>query len=162
MLSLFEKKYSEYVTIYKVPIGPNQLDPMVFHWPETGEEPKLNQSIHSQIIRDLEQLVGDQEYRIKNYYLVGPATNPGTKNKTGELRVLVQLNKDVLDQDIEGLMAERILKATKQLSNKIAAGTARKIVYMPIVRPIEKYDNYVGIYDILKSNWVKLPSGVTR
>ena len=161
-MPLFEKKYSDYVTIYKVPIGPNQLDPMVFYWPETGEEPKLNSCIHSQIIRDLEQLVGDQDYRIKNYYLVGTATKPGTKNKTGDLKVLIQLNTDVLDQDVEGLMAERILKAANQLSNKIAPGTARKIVYVPTVRAINHYDNYTGIYDILKANWVKLPSGVIK
>ena len=92
-MPLFEKKYANYLTIYKIPLAPGQLDPAVFYCPETGEDPVLLPGIHAQISKDLEQLTSSQHQRIKNYYLVGPATKPGSKNKVGELRVIVELNK---------------------------------------------------------------------
>jgi hypothetical protein len=159
---LFEKKYSDYLTVYKVPIGPDQLDPTVFYMPETGEEPKLLPGIHTQIVSDLEKFSSGQPHRIKNYYLVGPATKPGSKNRTGELRVIIELNKDVMDLDIDGLLAEEILKLSKTLSGKLAVGTTRKIVYVPTVRPISEYTNYEGIYDIFHFSWYRLPAGITR
>ena len=100
MRFLFEKKYIKYLTIYKTPIGPNQLDPFVFPVPIEGEQPTLIPSIHSQITRDLEIFVGGQPQRIQNYYLVGPACKPGSKSRNGELRVIIVLNKDLNDNII--------------------------------------------------------------
>lgn len=160
-MPLFEKKYVDYLTVYKIPIGPNQMDPVVFYSSELGEEPKLLPGIHAQITKDLEQFASGQPQRIKNYYLVGPATKPGSKNRLGELRVIIQLNKQLMDLDIDGLLAEEILKMAKALSGKLAVGTGRKIVYVPTVRPIESSD-YEGIYDIPNFRWLKLPSGVTK
>lgn len=160
-MPLFEKKYIDYLTIYKVPIGPNQLDPAVFYHSEIGEEPKLLPGIHSQIINDLEQFTSGQPQRIKNYYLVGPATKPGSKNRLGELRVIIELNKNLMDVDVDGLLAEEIMKLAKELSGKLAVGTGRKIVYIPTVRPMEPSD-YEGIYDVLNFRWFKLPSGVMK
>lgn len=161
MMPLFEKKYVDYLTVYKIPIGPNQMDPVVFYSSELGEEPKLLPGIHAQITKDLEQFASGQPQRIKNYYLVGPATKPGSKNRLGELRVIIQLNKQLMDLDIDGLLAEEILKMAKALSGRLAVGTGRKIVYVPTVRPIESSD-YEGIYDIPNFRWLKLPSGVTK
>lgn len=161
MISLFEKKYIDYLTVYKIPIGPNQLDPVVFSCPDAGGEPKLLPGIHSQITKDLEQLVSSQPQRIKNYYLVGPATKPGSKNKLGELQVVVELNKNIMDADVDGLLAEDLLKLAKSLSGKLAMGTGRKIVYILTVRPVKSSD-YEGIYDIPHFRWFKLPSGVTK
>lgn len=161
MMPLFEKKYVDYLTVYKIPISPNQMDPVVFYSSEIGEEPKLLPSIHAQITKDLEQFASGQPQRIKNYYLVGPATKPGSKNRLGELRVIVQLNKQLMDLDIDGLLAEEILKMAKALSGRLAVGTGRKIVYIPTVRPMEASD-YEGIYDIPNFRWLKLPSGVTK
>ena len=158
-MPVFEKKYVDYLTTYKIPIGPNQLDPVVFAYSEIGEEPKLLPSIHAQITRDLEIFVGGQPQRISNYYLVGPACQPGSKNRLGELRVIILLNKQLMDVDIDGLLAEAILKLSKELSGKLAVGTGRKINYVVTTRPVEKSD-YEGIYDIPNFKWIKLPNGV--
>lgn len=162
IMPVFEKKYIDYLTVYKVPIGPNQLDPTVFYHSETGEEPKLLPVIHSQISRDLEHFTSNQPQRIKNYYLVGPATKPGSKSRTGELRVIIELNKDLMDVDINGLAAEALLKLAKELSGKLANGTGRQINYVPTIRPIDSYQAYEGIYDIPKFRWHKLPNGITK
>ena len=156
---VFEKKYVNYLTTYKIPIGPNQLDPAVFYHSETGEEPKLLPSIHSQIMKDLEMFAGGQPERVDGYYLVGPACKPGTKNRTGELRVIIVLNRKIMDIDVDGLLAEEILKMAKNLSGKLAVGTTRKIDYLPTVRPLDK-DSYEGIYDIPNFKWIKIPNGV--
>lgn len=161
MRFLFEKKYIKYLTIYKTPIGPNQLDPFVFPVPIEGEQPTLIPSIHSQITRDLEIFVGGQPQRIQNYYLVGPACKPGSKSRNGELRVIIVLNKDLKDIDVDGLMAERILNLAKELSGNLATGTTRKLNYVISVRPIRE-TNYEGIYDIPNHTWLRLPSGVTK
>lgn len=160
-MPLFEKKYVDYLTTYKVPIGPNQLDPVVFYHSETGEDPKLLPGIHAQISSDLEKFASGQQQRIKNYYLVGPATIPGSKDRLGELRVIIELNKQLMDLDIDGLLAEEILKMAKALSGRLAVGTGRKIVYIPTIRSVDHSD-YQGIYNIPKFCWVKLPSGVTK
>ena len=161
MSSLFEKKYIKYLNIHKVPVGPNQLDPNVFPVPIVGQEYRLIPSIHSQITRDLEIFAGGQPERITDYYLVGSACKVGTKDRTGELRVIVVLNKHLKDLDIDGLLAERILKMAKELSGKLAIGTGRKINYVITVRPIDK-DKYQEVYDIPKFSWIKPPSGLTR
>lgn len=158
-MPVFEKKYVDYLTTYKIPIGPNQLDPVVFYHSEIGEEAKLLPAIHAQIVRDLERFAGDQHQRIKGYYLVGPACQPGSKNRLGELRVIIVLNKDIMDLDVDGLLAEEILRVAKELSGRLAVGTGRKIDYLPTMRPIDK-DNYEGIYDIPNFKWLKLPNGV--
>lgn len=161
MYSLFEKKYVKYLTVYKTPLGPNQLDPFVFPVPMEGEEPKLLPSIHAQITKDLEIFVGGQPQRIKNYYLVGPACTPGYKKRDGELRVIIVLNKDLKDLDVDGLLSERILKLAKELSGNMAIGTARKINYVITVRPIAE-TSYKGVYDIPNFCWTRLPSGLTK
>jgi len=159
LMPLFEKKYIDYLTVYKIPIGPNQLDPTVFYDSELGEDPKLQPAIHAQITNDLEKFASGQQQRIINYYLVGPACVPGSKKRDGELRVIIELNKKLMDIDIDGLAAEELMKLSKNLSGKLATGTCRKIVYIPTIRPIESSD-YPGIYDIPKFGWKKIPSGV--
>jgi hypothetical protein len=160
LMPLFEKKYVDYLTVHKIPIGPNQMDPNVFSDSEIEQTPALLPSIHAQITRDLEQFTSNQPQRVKNYYLVGPACKPGSKNRTGELRVIIELNKDIMDVDVDGLAAEEIMKYAKSLSGKLAIGTARKINYIPTVRPIEE-TSYEGIYDIPKFRWVRTPNGVS-
>ena len=159
LMPLFEKKYIDYLTVYKIPVGPNQLDPTVFYFSETGEPPKLQPSIHAQITSDLEQFTSNQPHRIKNYYLVGPACKPGSKNRKGELRIIIELNKELMDFDVDGLHAEEIMKLAKALSNRLAVGTCRKIVYVPSVRPIDT-QSYQGIYEIPKFSWLKMPNGL--
>jgi hypothetical protein len=160
MMHLFEKKYVDYLTVYKIPIAPNQLDPAIFYHSEIGEPPKMLPGVHAQITNDLETFVSGQPQRIKNYYLVGPACKPGSKDRLGELRVVIQLNKNLMDIDVDGLLAEEILKLANQLSGRLAIGTGRKIVYTPTVRDMEPSD-YEAIYDITNFRWIKLPSGVT-
>ena len=161
LMPLFEKKYSDYLSVYKVPIGPNQLDPCVFYISETGDEPKLLPGIQAQIANDLEKFVSGQPQRIKNYYLVGPATIPGNKTRTGELKVIIELNKELMDVDVDGVLAEEILKLANSLSGRLAVGTNRKIVYMPTVRGLDPKE-HEGVYNVLKHCWAKLPSGVTK
>lgn len=158
--SVFEKKYVDYLTVYKIPIGPNQLDPTVFSDSDIEPEPKLLPSIHAQITRDLEEFTSNQPQRIKNYYLVGPACNPGNNNRKGSLRVIIELNKNIMDVDVDGLHSEEIMKYARSLSGKLAIGTGRKIEYIPTVRPIEE-TNYSGIYDIPRFRWLRIPNGKT-
>ena len=162
MSPLFEKKYVDYLTIYKVPISPDQLDPTVFYYSELGEEPKLQQGIHSQILNDLEQFASNQPQRIKGCYLVGPSTKPGNKQRTGDLKVIIVLNKTLMDVDVDGLLAEEIMKLAKALSGRLAIGTGRKINYIPTIRSMEPFDYEEGIYDISNFRWFKLPSGLTK
>lgn len=159
LMPLFEKKYINYLTVHKIPIGPNQLDPNVFSNSEFDEAPKLLPSIHAQITKDLEEFTSNQPQRIKNYYLVGPACKPGSKNRAGELRVIIELNKQMMDTDVDGLASEAIMKYAKNLSGRLAVGTGRKINYIPTVRPIEE-TNYEGIYDIPRFRWARTPNGV--
>lgn len=158
-MPLFEKKYVDYLTVYKVPIGPNQMDPTVFYMSELGEPPKLLPGIHAQITKDLEMFTSNQPQRVKNYYLVGPACKPGSKNRTGELRVIIELNKNLMDVDVDGLHAEEIMKYAKTLSGNLATGTSRPINYIPTVRPIDE-TNYEGIYDIPHFRWLRTPNGI--
>ena len=161
LMPLFEKKYINYLTMYKIPIGPNQLDPTVFYFSETGEEPTLLPSIHAQITGDLEQFTSGQPQRINNYYLVGSATKPGSKNRTGDIRVIIEINNKIMDVDVDGLQAEEIMKLAKNLSGKLAVGTCRKIMYILTVRPVSAED-YEGIYDIAKFSWAKIPNGLNK
>lgn len=159
LMPLFEKKYAGYLTVYKIPIGPNQMDPTVFYSSELGEPPRLQPGIHAQIVRDLEMFTSNQPQRIENYYLVGPACKPGSKNRSGELRVMIQLNNKLMDTDVDGLQAEEIMKYAKSLSGKLAVGTTRKINYVLTVRPVYE-TSYEGIYDIPRHSWVKTPNGL--
>ena len=160
-MPLFEKKYVDYLTVYKIPIGPNQLDPQVFYTPDEGGEYQLLPSIHAQITKDLEAITGnDQPYRIEGYYLVGGALKPGNKNRTDELKVLIYLNKNIQDEDLSSVRSEMILKVANELSNRKAIGTMRNIVYVPTTRkPSEDY--YEGIYDIERHSWIKVPNGIS-
>jgi hypothetical protein len=161
LMPLFEKEYiKNYKIIHRIPIGPDQLDPTVFYHSETGEEPKMLPGIHAQIVRDLEQFTSNEPQRIEGYYLVGPACRPGSKNKLGELTVIIVLNKRLMDIDIDGLRAEDILKLAKNLSGRLAVGTGRKINYSPTIRPIDK-QQYDAIYDIANFKWVKIPNGLS-
>jgi hypothetical protein len=159
LMPLFEKKYADYLTVYKIPIGPNQLDPAVFYHSETGEEPKLLPAIHAQITKDLETFTSNQPQRIKGYYLVGNACRTGPKSRKGDLRVLIELNKDIKDIDVDGLAAEAILNLAKNLSGHLATGTTRRIVYTVLGRPIDT-SAYEGIYNIPAFNWIKTPNGL--
>lgn len=156
---LFEKKYVDYLTVYKIPLGPDQLDPLVFYSPETGEEPKLLPAIHAQITKDLEMFTSGQPQRIEDYYIVGPGAEPGPKNRLKDIKVVIVLNKKLMDLDVDGLLAERLLKLANSLSGKYATGTGRKIVYSITMRPVKDSD-YKAIYDIFRSQWVRKPSGL--
>lgn len=158
-MELFEKKLLSYLTLYKTLIGPNQLDPTIFYSSETGEEPKLQPGIHSQIVKDLEILCSNQPSRIKNYYMVGDVCKPGSKNRKSDIKVVVELNKALMDVDFDGLVAEEMMKLANNLSNKLATGTMRKICYVLTIRPINS-QQYEGIYDIAKFCWYKTPSGL--
>ena len=161
MPSKFDQKLKNYLTIYKIPIGPDQLDPTVFYYSEVETQHKLLPAIHAQITRDLQNLVGGQEHRIDNYYLVGSATEPGNTNRTGELKVYVILNKKIMDTDVDGLAAEDLLKHSKILSGRIAPGTLRPLQYILSVRDVNK-DMYEGIYDLYLNQWLKLPNGIHK
>lgn len=158
-MDLFEKKLLSYLTLYKTPIGPNQLDPAVFCSSETGEPPSLQPGIHAQIVKDLNVLSSNQPTRIKNYYMVGDVCKPGSKNRQSDIKVVVEMNKALMDVDFDGLVAEEMMKLANHLSNKLAIGTTHKIRYVLTIRPIDP-EQYEGIYDIGKFNWFKTPSGL--
>jgi hypothetical protein len=65
-----------------------------------------------------------------------------------------------MDVDVDGLLAEEIMKLANNLSGRLATGTCRKINYVPTVRKPELED-YEGIYDIPMFKWIKMPNGLT-
>lgn len=148
-----------YLTVYKTPIAPDSLDPSVFYFPEQGGYPRLHPAIFNQMSRDISFLTGDQIQRVKNCYLVGGALVPGNNKRTQDLIVIILLNKELMDLDIDGLLAEEILKLLKQLSGKYASGTLRRIVYRPTLRK-EALDRYSCAIDLHNQEWVKLPSNL--
>ena len=160
-MTLFEKKLEKYLTIYKVPLKPNQLDPGVFYFPEDMLEPVLHSSILSQISKDIDLIVDGQPQRVKKCYLSGLVVNPNSKNRSGELKVIIVLNKDIMDVDIDGLAAEALLNVCKRLSGNLAVGTTRPIRYGITVRDIEPAD-HKGLYDIFENKWTKVPDGLTN
>jgi hypothetical protein len=157
--SEFNKKLNSYLTVYKTPIAPDSLDPTVFYFPETGEHPRLHPGVHAQITNDVEMFVSGQPARVKKYVIVGDVVTPGKNNKRSEIKVLIVINKDLLDVDPDGLLADGVLKLADSLSGKLAVGTLRPIRYVPMIRDIDSA-NYNAIYDIPNFNWIKTPSGL--
>ena len=161
MVKKSELKLRDYLTLGKIRISPNSLDPNVFYFPETGEPPILQSSIHSQIINDLEFFCKEQQQRIKNYVLIGDALIPGNQDRTRPLKVLIILNKDIMDLDIEGMLSEVILKTLNTLSGRLASGTLRPILYSPTTRNLDQQKKtHNAIYDIATQKWIKLPSNL--
>ena len=148
-----------YLTVYKTPIAPDSLDPSVFYFPEQGGTPRLHPAIYTQISKDVSFLTGEHTQRIKGCYLVGGALVPGNNKRTQNLIVVILLNKDLMDLDIDGILAEEILKMTKYLSGKYASGTLRRIDYKPTLRK-ESLDRYSCVIDLQSQEWVKLPSNL--
>lgn len=156
----FNKKLKQYLTVYKTPIAPDSLDPTVFYFPETGEPPRLLPGIHAQVINDVDMFVaGQQPSRIKKVLIVGDVLIPGKQNRTKDITIKLVLNKDILDIDVDGIVAEEILKLADTLSNRQAFGTMRKIRYIPSLRDIE-LNEYPAVYDVMLQSWTKLPSGL--
>lgn len=161
MVKKSDLKLRDYLTLGKVHIAPNSLDPNVFYFPETGEPPILQPNIHTQIINDLEFFCKEQQQRIKKYVLVGDALIPGKQDRTRPLKVLIILNKDIMDLDIEGMLSEVILKTLNTLSGRLASGTLRPIIYSPTTRSIDQQKEiHSAIYDIAMQKWIKLPSNL--
>ena len=164
----FDKKLNSYLTVYKTPIAPDQLDPTVFYFPENGERPRLQPGIHAQITNDMEILVSGQPARIVKYLIVGKIVEPGPVDPTCEIKVLIVINKHMMDADTDGLLAEELLKLGNSLSGRLAVGTLHKIRYVIMIKDPtlpKGPDNpgpekYPAIYDIPNFNWIKYPSGL--
>jgi hypothetical protein len=155
-------KLKNYLTIGKPVIAPDSLDPNVFYFPETGEAPILQRAINAQIINDIENFCGEQHQRIKNYVLVGDALIPGNTNRVAPLKVLLILNKSLMDLDIDGILSGVILKAINAISNRLAVGTLRPIIYTPtVIDDMNKLSEmHQGMYNLATHKWIKLPSGL--
>ena len=149
-------KLKDYLTVGKIPIAPNSFDPSVFYSSDSETTPRLLPAIQNQIAKDIEMLCGDQQQRIKKYVLVGDALTPGNEDRTKELKVLIVLNKQLMDIDVEGIISEEILKMIDAMNNQYAIGTLRKIYYVPTVKDIN-YSEHQAIYDIFTNQWIKLP-----
>jgi hypothetical protein len=154
-----DQKLKNYLTLFKVPIAPDSLDPNIFYFPEQGGTPRLHDSIYAQITRDIEFFCGEQPQRISKYYLVGDALIPGNKDRTKDLIVLILLNKNLMDLDVDGLLAEEILKLSNAISGKYVLGTSRLLMYRTTLRE-DSIEKYQGVYDLFTQQWVKLPSGL--
>lgn len=157
--SIFEKKLQDYLTVYKVPIGPDDLDPILFQYSAYTKAPRFNPQIAAQIIKDLEAFTGEHPARIKKAFLVGKALIPGNKSRTCSLKVLIVLNKDLMDIDIDGLLAEELLNLARSLSGRLAIGTTHPIEYSLTTRDIDPQD-HEGMYDLSNDSWYKIPNGL--
>jgi len=153
------KRLEDYLTVAKTPIHPNSLDSNVFYVPETGENPRLLPGIQAQIAKNIELLCGEQHQRIKRYVLVGDALIPGSQNRTADLKILIILNKQLMDIDLEGVISEKILKVIDSLNNSYAMGTLRKIKYVPTVRDLN-LSEHQAVYDVFTNQWIKLPTNL--
>lgn len=158
-MNSFNKKLKDYLTFYKTPIAPDQLDPMLFYFPETGEPPRLHQGIHAHILNDMEMFCSGQPTRIKTVAIVGDAVTPGKSIKNGEVRAIIVLNKDIMDLDVDGVLAEDVLRLANSLSKRYITGTTRNIRYSVSLRDLDPAE-HVGIYEIPTQKWTKLPSGL--
>lgn len=159
MQSAFNKKLKNYLQVYKTPIAPDSLDPSVFYFPETGEQPRLLPGVEAHILNDMEQFSPQLPSRIGHCLMAGPVTVPGNKNRTAPIDVFIVLSKGLLDLDLNGLVAEEMLRLAKALSGKCAVGTTRPIQYTLRARDIDPSD-FEGIFDVYTRSWKKLPSGV--
>ena len=157
----FNTKLKKYLTVYKIPLAPNSLDPTVFYFSEVGNTPELHKGIEAQINNDITHISGTDTSRIVRFVIVGDVVDPSKKSKTGDITVLIQLNKNVMDVDIDGLLAEEILKLCNNLSGRVAVGSLRKIRYIPTVRNIDT-TKHVGIYDVFSRQWLKIPSNLSK
>lgn len=160
-MNLFEKKLKDYLTILKVPINPEDFDPALFYFSEQQNQYVLNPQIATQIAKDLEFITSEQPSRIKDCYLVGDCVVPGKTTKNSKLDVMIVLNKNLMDIDVDGLLAEEILKICSKLSGRLAVGTVHPIHYLVSIRDIDS-TSYEGIYDLKKGGWHKLPNGSTN
>lgn len=157
-MKIGERKLRDYLTIKKIPLAPNSLDPNIFYSPEDGSfDPKVLPQIHSQITTDVELICGEQYQRIKKYLLVGDYDDFTLKSRTKPLKIILVLNKDLMDLDLDGILAEAILRASKEISGRLAVGTLRPINYVPSMKDVKK-ENYEGIYDLFTNEWIKIPS----
>ena len=159
MINLFEKKLKDYLTVYKIPIGPNDLDPTLFVYDTTLDAPLLSPRVIEQINNDLQSFSGEQPSRIKNAYVVGKAIKPGNQDRHCPLRVMIVMEKNIMDADVDGVLAEEVLKMAKALSGRLATGTTHPIEYMVSMRDIDP-SRYDGIYDVLHFRWLKIPNGI--
>lgn len=159
MSNLFEKKLKDYLTVYKIPIGPNDLDPTIFVYDPTLKAPVLSPRVIEQISNDLKSFSGEQPSRIKHVYVTGKTLNPGNKDRHSSLNVLIVMNKDIMDNDVDGILAEEVLKLTKALSGRLATGTTHPINYNVSMRDIDA-SKHKGIYDVLNTRWHKIPNGI--
>ena len=157
----FDNKLKNYLTVYKIPIAPDSLDPTVFYFPETGEAPKLLPAIHAQITNDIEMFTSGQPSRVTEYVIAGQVLEPGSNNKTCDINVYIILNPNLLDVDVDGLLAEEILKLADSLSGKLAGKSLHKIKYIPSIRQIENtLDKYDAVYNVRLQSWLKTPKGL--
>lgn len=157
-MKIGERKLRDYLTINKIPLAPNSFDPNIFYSSENGTfDPRLLPQLHSQILADVERICGEQHQRIKKYALVGSYDDFTLKNRTNPLKIVLVLNKDLMDLDLDGILAEAILRAAKEISGRLAIGTLRPINYIPSMRVVKKED-YEGIYDLFTNEWIKIPS----
>jgi hypothetical protein len=159
----FDKKLNSYLTVYKTPIASDQLDPTVFYFPENGERPRLQPGVHAQITNDIEMLASGQPARIVKYVIVGKVVEPGNNDKTCDIKVLVVINKNIMDFDVDGLVAEDLLKLANTLSRKLAVGTLHKIRYIIMIKdPTQEPQSkkYPAIYNVPTFSWIKYPSGL--
>lgn len=155
----FNDKLKKYLTVYKIPIAPNSLDPTLFYFSETGEPPRLLPGIHAQIMNDLNFFVMDRPTCIEKVFIIGDCLKPGNKNRSTDLKILLVLNKKLLDVDVDGLLAEEVLKLANTLSGKLAGTSLHKVQYLPTVRNADDIiRDYSAVYDVQTSMWPKLPS----
>lgn len=155
MVNLFETQHKRYLKIYAPRIPTNSLDPALFEFPDGTGVPKLSPPVYDQLMTDLMQICNNERFRAVNVFIVGPCLEKGA-DKRCEVRVLVQLNKDVMDGEMDGALGERLLGACKTCSNRLLPGTQHQVVYTPTIRTIS-LDEYPAAYSLLDNRWAKTP-----
>jgi len=154
-MKLFEQELEKYLKTHTNPISPNSLDPRVWYFMPDGGDPKLQPTIKTQILNDIEKINSAEQEGIKkrvwDYFMVGPALKEGSSNKSS-INIIVQINTT----NLSDILKEHILNRIKDINGKLAAGSLHPIHYIPTVRKFDK-DRYDAVYHPFTEKWIKKP-----
>lgn len=154
-MRLFEKEVNDYIKNHTRAIPPDSLDPRVWYFPQTGQDPILLPGVKQQIIRDIDRInEADQQYvktRVWDYFMVGPIVKEGSSN-TCPINVIVQINTT----NLTDLLKETILNTIKDLNGKLVVGTQHPLYYIPTIRKFVPEQHY-AVYHPYTEKWIKKP-----
>lgn len=129
------------------------LDPNIFQFFESGQDPIFKDSIKAQITVNIQEI--QPIARMNTFYATGEALTP-YYNQKSPIDVLIEVNP----HDIDNIGTADLLFALDRINKKLAVGTTHPIMYHLIPGKINttKFD---VLYDIYNERWIKKPDDVS-